>query len=65
MEVVKRDGRVVPYDRNKILVAIRKANIEVEDFEKATDELIESIISQDLYYISLPQRTGSKGKYNR
>ena len=45
MEVVKRDGRVVTYDRNKILVAIRKANIEVEDFEKASDELIEGIIA--------------------
>ena len=45
IEVVKRDGRVVPYDRNKILVAIRKANIEVEDFERASDELIEGIIA--------------------
>ncbi len=26
MKVIKRDGRVVDYDRNKIIVAIQKAN---------------------------------------
>lgn len=45
MEVIKRDGRVVPYDRNKILVAVRKANLEVEEYERATDEMIEGIIA--------------------
>lgn len=29
MKVIKRDGRVVDYDRNKIIVAIQKANAEV------------------------------------
>ena len=29
MKVVKRDGRVVDYNRNKILIAVRKANAEV------------------------------------
>lgn len=45
MEVIKRDGRVVSYDRNKILVAVRKANLEVEEYERATDEMIEGIIA--------------------
>ena len=44
MNVIKRDGRVTAYDRNKILVAIRKANIEVEDYDKLSDEKIESIV---------------------
>ena len=30
MKVTKRDGRVVDYDRNKIIIAIQKANAEVE-----------------------------------
>ena len=30
MKVTKRDGRVVHYDRNKIIVAIQKANAEVD-----------------------------------
>ena len=45
MKVIKRDGRIVPYDRNKILVAIRKANIEVEEYERASDDKIEGIIA--------------------
>ena len=28
MKVIKRDGRVVEYDRNKIVIAIQKANAE-------------------------------------
>lgn len=34
MQVIKRDGRAVSYDRSKIIVAIQKANAEVEDCEK-------------------------------
>ena len=30
MKVIKRDGRVVEYDRNKIVIAIQKANAEVD-----------------------------------
>lgn len=45
MKVIKRDGRVTEYDRNKILVAIRKANIEVDDYEKLPEEKIESIVA--------------------
>ena len=44
MQVIKRDGRAVSYDRNKIIVAIRKANAEVEPAEKVTEETIETIV---------------------
>ena len=44
MEVIKRDGRVVEYDRNKILVAIRKANDEVRMKEKISEGKIEGIM---------------------
>ena len=40
MLVIKRDGRTVDYDRVKIEVAIRKANAEVEESERATDQEI-------------------------
>ena len=45
MKVIKRDGRVVDYDRNKILVAIRKANVEVEEYERISEDKIESIVA--------------------
>lgn len=45
MKVVKRDGRIVEYDRAKIVSAIRKANIEVEEFEKIPENKIETIVS--------------------
>ncbi|MFW5675223.1 MAG: anaerobic ribonucleoside-triphosphate reductase, partial [Acetivibrio ethanolgignens] len=45
MKVIKRDGRIVEYDRNKIIAAIRKANAEVEDYEKVTEEKIEGIVA--------------------
>ena len=45
MKVIKRDGRTVEYDRNKILVAIRKANAEVDQFEKVSDDAIDGIIA--------------------
>ena len=35
MLIKKRDGKIVEYDSNKILVAISKANREVEIEEKA------------------------------
>lgn len=44
MKVIKRDGRIVEFDRSKILIAIRKANIEVDEFEKLCDEKIEAIV---------------------
>lgn len=45
MKVIKRDGREVAYDRNKIVVAIQKANDEVEPVDQISDEKIESIIA--------------------
>ena len=45
MKVVKRDGRAVDYDRSKIVIAIKKANAEVAENERATDTQIESILT--------------------
>ncbi|MBE5963994.1 MAG: anaerobic ribonucleoside-triphosphate reductase [Lachnospira sp.] len=45
MKVIKRDGREVNYDRNKIIVAIQKANDEVPPKEKITDDKIEAIVA--------------------
>ena len=45
MKVVKRDGRIVEYDRSKIVVAIRKANAEVEPFERLADEKVDGIVA--------------------
>ena len=41
MKVIKRDGRVVEYDRNKIVIAIQKANAEVDKSEQVNEEKIE------------------------
>ena len=44
MKVIKRDGRIVDYDRSKIIKAIEKANNEViEEKEKASKEDIKTI----------------------
>ena len=45
MKVIKRDGRAVEYERNKIELAIEKANDEVRGKEKATKEEIKSIVN--------------------
>lgn len=44
MKIIKRDGRVVDYDRQKISTAIEKANQEVKGRQKATKEEIKEII---------------------
>lgn len=44
MKVVKRDGHIVDFDRSKIVVAIQKANAEVEPEEKVCDAKIEEIV---------------------
>ena len=44
MKVIKRDGRAVDFDKNKIEIAIEKANKEVREKERATKEEIKSII---------------------
>ena len=45
MYVVKRDGRTVDYDRNKILLAIHKANRVVGKEEAIDEERIEQIVA--------------------
>lgn len=44
MKVIKRDGRAVEFNREKISIAIEKANKEVKGKEKATKKEIEDII---------------------
>ena len=44
MKIVKRDGSIVDYDREKIRTAISKANNEVEESERISDKEIEEII---------------------
>ena len=45
MQVVKRDGKIVDYNPEKIRVAIEKANKEVARKDRVTDEEISGIIS--------------------
>ena len=45
MKVIKRDGRAVDFDQEKIRVAISKANQEVKPRERATKEQIKEIIN--------------------
>ena len=44
MKIVKRDGRIVEYNADKIKVAIGKANNEVPDDERIADKDIDGII---------------------
>ena len=44
MKVIKRDGRAVDYDRQKIIVAIGKANNEVIPEKRASKEEIKAIM---------------------
>ena len=45
MIVIKRDGQEVNYNRSKIIVAIGKANEEVPEEERISDQEIEEIVS--------------------
>jgi ribonucleoside-triphosphate reductase len=45
MIVIKRDGQEVNYNRNKIIVAIGKANAEVPEEERVSDGDIEEIVT--------------------
>ena len=44
MKVIKRDGRIVEYDSEKISIAIQKANKEVKGEQKASLDDIKGII---------------------
>ena len=45
MQVIKRDGKIVDYDKEKIVTAISKANKEVKPKERANKEEISNIIN--------------------
>ena len=45
MQVIKRDGKIVDFDRSKIRTAIEKANKEVKPKERASKEEINEIIN--------------------
>ena len=44
MKVIKRDGTTVDFDRNKIKIAIQKANAAVDEEYRVSDEQIEQIL---------------------
>ncbi len=44
MKIIKRSGTEVPFDRNKIYVAICKANGQVEERKQLSDSKIQSIV---------------------
>lgn len=44
MKVIKRDGKSVDYDREKVRIAIGKANICVPENDRITDRQIENIV---------------------
>ncbi len=44
MKVIKRDGHIVDYDKEKIFVAIGKANDELPEEDRATDNEIKKIV---------------------
>lgn len=45
MKVVKRDGRIVSYDRQKIVAAIENANRDVEASEQASKSEIKGVLA--------------------
>ncbi len=45
-KIQKRDGRIVPYEEDKIISAIRKANNEVEEQYRADETLINEILDE-------------------
>ena len=62
MKVIKRDGRAVDYDREKIAVAIEKANQEVKPRERATKQEIKDIIK---YVEDLGKKRNFSRRYSR
>ena len=44
-KVIKRDGREVDFDSSKILVAIQKANREVEEIDKISETDFDKIVA--------------------
>ena len=74
MIVIKRDGQEVHYNRSKIIIAIGKANAEVPEEERVSDQDIEEIVTyietrnrkrilvEDIQDI-IEQKLMAKGKY--
>ena len=54
MKVVKRDGKSVDFDREKVRIAIRKANDCVAEDDRVTERQIENIVK----YRNLQDDTG-------
>ncbi len=46
MKIQKRDGRVVPYEAEKIIAAIGKANNEVEEKDRVGQDVIDEILAK-------------------
>lgn len=44
MKIIKRDGRIVEYNADKIRIAINKANNDVSEHERASNKQIDNII---------------------
>ena len=44
MQVIKRDGTIVDFDRNKIRIAIEKANATVDEADRIDNSGIEEIL---------------------
>ena len=44
MRIQKRDGHIVPFEEEKIKAAIRKANNEVEERDRADRGLVQEIL---------------------
>ena len=52
MKIIKRSGREVDFDVNKIIRAVGKANDEVIDSNKLSDEQIEELASNIEHYVT-------------
>ncbi len=46
MKVIKRDGTTVDFDRSKIVKAIEKANVAVDEKERVSEDQIEAIVDE-------------------
>ena len=71
IKVQKRDGRIVEYDRDKIIKAILKANAEVEFAEQAGEDMIDAILddvesrSEDVMNVETIQDMIESGLVNK
>ena len=45
MQVIKRDGRIVDFDRQKIAAAIGKANAEVKPREREVKKILRELLN--------------------